>query len=137
MNNSVLKKQYLTTGRQSSVKRIVYLLVGHLLFGLGIIGILLPVMPTTVFWIGAAACYLKSSPEHYRALIAKGRTGKIIVNYLQHGVIGATEKKFAMTGMIFSSIVLLFLPIDDAAKLFSIIGMLFAAAYVLTRPGEI
>ena len=136
MNNTAITRQISST-RQLSVRRLVYLLAGHLLFGLGVIGILLPVMPTTVFWIGAAACYLKSSPDHYRALIARHHSGKVIVTYLEPGVISHSAKKVAVVGMLLSSMVLLFLPIDTMAKLFSVLGMMIAAAYVLTRPGQV
>ena len=120
--------------RTLPARKIAYLLAGHLLFGLGMVGMVLPVMPTTVFWIGAATCYLKSSPENYQRLIAKHRSGKIIADYLDHGVINASAKKIAVAGMTFSAFIIFLVPGDSMVKLISTLSILLAAAYVLTRP---
>ncbi len=137
MDTSFEIRQHSTSARQSPVKRLVYLSAGHLLFGLGALGIFLPVMPTTVFWIGAAACYLRSSPDRYRELISRHHHGKTISNFLEHGVICSAGKKVAVAGMLLSVLVLLLLPIDFSIKVFSVLGIALAATYVLTRPGKI
>jgi uncharacterized membrane protein YbaN (DUF454 family) len=137
MNNSAeITKDPSNTG-QLPVKRLVYRFAGHLLFGAGAIGIVLPVMPTTIFWIGAAACYLKSSPENYNAIIANKRYGTTILNYIEHGVIDKSHKKVAVLGMLISLMVLLIIPIENTTKILSVLGLAIAAAYVLTRPGQV
>jgi uncharacterized protein len=136
MNTPVLHTQSLATEKRLYARKILYQLAGHLFFGLGAIGMLLPALPTTVFWIAAAGCYLKSSPDNYRRLASKKHVGKVIVNYIEHGVIGATEKKVAIIGMTISSLLLLALPVGETARIFSLTGILLAALYVLTRPGN-
>lgn len=42
---------------------------GTLCVVLGVIGIFLPLMPTTVFLLAAAACYARSSERFYRRLV--------------------------------------------------------------------
>ena len=117
-------------------RRRVCLWGGHLFLGMGFVGMLLPVMPTTVFWIIAATCYAKSSPERYYRLIGHGRTGQVIRNYLDHGVIPARGKWLATFSMSLSALILWLLPMNELAKVLGLLGLGVGAVFVLTRPGE-
>jgi hypothetical protein len=57
------------------VSRVLLIVLGSLSFGLGILGIYVPGLPTTPFLLVAAACYLRSSPHLYRRLISHPRIG--------------------------------------------------------------
>lgn len=48
---------------RSRVARIVWIGIGLVLVGIGGVGIVVPGLPTTVFFIGAAACFTRSSPR--------------------------------------------------------------------------
>ena len=56
-------------------------LAGHTFVGLGILGALLPVMPTTIFLILAGSCYANSSPKFYNWLMTNKFFGKYLKNY--------------------------------------------------------
>jgi uncharacterized membrane protein YbaN (DUF454 family) len=49
--------------------------------GLGAIGIVLPILPTTPFLLAAAACFCKSSTRLYNWLISNKWFGEYIRNY--------------------------------------------------------
>ena len=51
---------------------------GTLCVGLGILGMILPLMPTTVFLLLAAACYARSSDRFYRKLVENRWLGPYI-----------------------------------------------------------
>ncbi len=111
-------------------------MVGHVLLGIGFIGMALPVLPTTIFWIGAAACYARSSPRLYEKLIGRGRTGKAIEAYRNHGVIAPAGKVMAGVGMAVAAIIILLTPIDIYFKVVGWLGLVIGAAYVFTRPSR-
>ncbi len=61
--------------------RWILLITGTLLVALGVLGIFLPVLPTTIFFILAAACYARSSEKFYIWLLHNRYFGKFIRNY--------------------------------------------------------
>jgi uncharacterized membrane protein YbaN (DUF454 family) len=63
--------------------RILLIIAGTFFLGLGIIGIFLPVLPTTPFLLLAAASYARSSQRLYYWLLNNKWFGKYIRNYLQ------------------------------------------------------
>lgn len=61
--------------------RYFYLISGFLLVAIGVIGIFLPVLPTTIFLILASACFVKSSPKANEWLRNHRVLGIYIKNY--------------------------------------------------------
>ncbi|WP_372861149.1 YbaN family protein [Spongiibacter sp.] len=57
--------------------------VGWLSFALGMIGLLLPVVPTSPFLILSAACFLRSSPRFYHWLTQHPWFGRYIRYYME------------------------------------------------------
>ncbi|MBD8493765.1 YbaN family protein [Pseudomonas syringae] len=67
--------------------RYALLAFGWLSVALGIIGIFLPVLPTTPFLLLATACFARSSPRFYHWLIDHPRLGPWIADYVHgHGI---------------------------------------------------
>ena len=66
-----------------------YLLIflGSLSLALGVIGIILPVLPTTPFLLLAAALYVRSSEKLYQWLINQKYLGSYIRNFREHKAI--------------------------------------------------
>ena len=62
------------------IYRYAYLTAGFLLVAIGVIGIFLPLLPTTIFLILASACFVKSSPKASEWL----RNHKILGVYLKN-----------------------------------------------------
>lgn len=65
----------------------LFIIVGTLSLGLGILGIFLPLLPTTPLLLLAAALYVRSSPRLYEWLINHPRLGSYIRNFREHRAI--------------------------------------------------
>jgi hypothetical protein len=64
---------------------------------LGIIGIFLPLMPSTIFFILAAWCFARSSEKFYNKLINHPRIGKFIRDYRDERGMPFRSKVIAIT----------------------------------------
>ena len=67
----------------AQVKKIMFIFCGSIAIGLGILGILLPLLPTTPFLLLGATCYLRSSNKLYQWLINNKWLGSYIKNYYE------------------------------------------------------
>ncbi len=63
--------------------RLLLIIGGTFFVGLGVVGIFLPVLPTTPFLLLAAACYARSSQKFYCWLLNNRWFGVYIKNYRQ------------------------------------------------------
>ena len=63
--------------------RYLLLAIGWLSVALGVIGIFLPVLPTTPFLLLAAACFVRSSRRFYIWLVTHPHLGPWIRDYLE------------------------------------------------------
>jgi uncharacterized membrane protein YbaN (DUF454 family) len=59
----------------------ILITMGTIFVGIGIIGIFIPILPTTPFLLLAAACYARSSTRFYDWLINNKLIGTYIKNY--------------------------------------------------------
>jgi len=59
----------------------IFISAGTIFLGLGILGVFLPILPTTPFLLLAAACYARSSKRIYDWLINNKWFGSYIKNY--------------------------------------------------------
>lgn len=66
------------------MQRIILLIIGWLAIVLGILGIVLPLLPTTPFMLLAAWCFARSSPRFHRWLLWRSPFGRYIRHWQQH-----------------------------------------------------
>ena len=65
------------------IKKKTLLILGIIFTGVGIVGILVPILPTTPFLLLAAACFLRSSDRFHKWLLNNRFCGSYIRNYLE------------------------------------------------------
>lgn len=78
------------------IKKIFLIIVGTISVALGILGIVLPILPTTPFLLLAAACYFRSSKRFYNWLMTNKLFGEYIKNYYEGRGIPLKTKIFAI-----------------------------------------
>jgi len=94
---SVLPVQTKVSKRKSV--RILLFVVGSISLFFGIIGIFLPLLPTTPFLLLTAACYIRSSERMYNWFLNNRWFGEYIRNYQSGRGIPLKTKLFAISSM--------------------------------------
>ena len=77
--------------------KIILLMLGILFTGTGLIGIVVPILPTTPFLLLAAACFLRSSDRLYNWLLNNRVFGRYLMNYIEKKVIPLGVKIFTIS----------------------------------------
>ncbi len=104
-------------------------------FALGTVGIFVPLLPTTGFWILAVMCWAKSAPHLSGRLLNHPRYGRGLRDWIEHGVIRRRGKVYAIGGMILGSTLSFFtLETTWVARTIVLVILLGAAIWIATRP---
>jgi len=119
------------------LKRALFLLLGFISLALGIIGLLLPLLPTTPFLILSAACFSRSSRKLYKWLMRNSVLRPILIDWESHGKI-ALNVKVISTALILSlvSFPLIGMQFRASFKVFILISIVCVLAFVWTRPSS-
>ena len=76
----------------SRLRRLLLTATGLAATGLGVLGIILPLLPATPFFLLAAYFFSRSSPRFHRWLLANRVFGSYIDNYRSGRGLGVAEK---------------------------------------------
>ena len=87
----------MSIGRRSM--RAGWLVLGLVFIGLGFVGAIVPLMPTTIFLILAAACLARSSPRLEAWLLNHRRFGAVLRAWRTEGSVPRRGKVAACLGM--------------------------------------
>ena len=113
--------------------RYVLLAIGWLSVALGVIGIFLPVLPTTPFLLLAAACFMRSSKRFYLWLVNHRQLGPWIVDYLEDQGIPLKGKVYAISLMWLSIGLSCYLVPLFWARAFMLTSAVLVSLYILSQ----
>ena len=121
--------------RSISLKRGLYLCLGFCCLLLGLIGVILPLLPTTPFILLAAYCFSRSSKRFHRMLLEHRLFGPIIRDWETYGVIPLRIKWISSTLMlVMISYPILFKNLAVWLDALMLTTAAVALAYIWSRP---
>ena len=92
-----------TADRAEVTRRVAlaaWVFLGHACVALGVLGAFLPVLPTTVFLIAAAACYARGNPALERRLLAHPTFGPALRDWREHRAMSLRAKLLAIAMVV-------------------------------------
>jgi uncharacterized membrane protein YbaN (DUF454 family) len=120
---------------KAAVVRVLYLIAGVSCVLLGLIGVVLPLLPTTPFLLVAAFCFSRSSERLHQYLLNNRLFGQIIKDWESDGVIPLKAKVLATSMMLLMvSYPLIFKSFHMGLKAIVVATIICAMAYIWSRP---
>lgn len=113
--------------------RYALLTLGWLSVVLGVVGIFLPVLPTTPFLLLAAACFVRSSKRFYSWLVQHPRLGPWIRDYLDGQGLPLKAKVYSIALMWISIGFSCYLVPMLWARLFMLGSAVLVSLYILKQ----
>lgn len=118
----------------SALKRLAYLAIAGISFALGVVGVFVPLMPTTCFMLLAVWSASKASPNFARWIREHPRFGPAVLAWEGERAIPRHAKQLA-AGMLALSMLVLALTVSLLwLKLALIGGLALLGAWIVTRP---
>lgn len=120
-----------------SYKKIGYLTLGWLSLALGVIGIVLPLLPTTPFVLLSAFCFSRSSKRFHLWLLNHKVFGSLIRDWERDGVISLKAKILAtvsMLSMVTLSLTLMSIPLIGTVTI--LVSISAVLVFIWTRPSR-
>lgn len=114
--------------------RLFYLALAYLCVGLGMVGAVLPLLPTTPFLLVALWAYFRSHPEKAQKLLDHPRFGPALRDWREQGAIPTRAKIAAVAVMAVSWLIVFLTAPHPAAPI--VVGLILCctATFVATRP---
>ena len=108
--------------------------LGWVFTALGVIGLILPLMPGTIFLIAAAWCFSQSSPRFEAWLLGHPRLGPHVLRWRETGAIARRAKYLACGSMLLSFVLLTQTSAPPIALATAALCLVGAGFYVASRP---
>ena len=86
---------------------LIWRILGGLFLVIGAIGIVLPILPTTIFWIIAALCFARSDPKIRDWIYRQPGVGPQVELFNEKGEMTRARKRAALIGMALAAVLII------------------------------
>jgi uncharacterized membrane protein YbaN (DUF454 family) len=114
--------------------RAAWFVTGMVAMALGLLGVFLPLLPTTGFLLLATFCFARSSPVLHDWIVNHPRLGPPIADWRTHGAISRKAKTTAAAMLVVAFLAGVLLGFPPAVLALQAIVLLAVGAFLLTRP---
>ena len=122
-------------GARKRIKRVLFVVVGLIFLGMGIVGYVLPGMPGTIWLIIAAALFVRSSDRLYNLVVKNRLFGCQVRDFLETGAMPLRAKIISVGSVwTFSLISILLTPYTWLFKGTVLVLAIVGTIYITSRP---
>ena len=114
--------------------RFLWTCAGWTAFGLGIIGIALPLLPTVPFMLLAAFCFARGSERFHDWLVHHPRFGPAIRDWRDNGAISPAGKRAAVIAICFAFLISVVLGVRPLILAIQAVTLCLVLIFILSRP---
>ena len=136
MSSSFTLPETRTAPSYRSLTRLAWLALGAVSLGLGAVGVVLPLLPTTPFVILAAFAFARSAPSLHLWLMRNRTFGPIIADWQASGAIAPRYKGLALVMMSGALGLTVAMGLHGIVLTVQTICMAMAATFILSRPSR-
>ena len=133
----IKNKNILSAGTVPAL-RIVWLSIGMVLSGIGMVGIIIPGLPTTIFMILAAGCFFRSSTKMYHWVVGHPLFGNQVLRFREGEGMPKKAKYLSIATMWTFIMFAVFIGLTDSAAWIKYLIVLSGATgtfYIIKPPG--
>ena len=117
------------------IKRMLYLILGSVFFVTGLIGVFLPVLPTTPFMLLALWAFSNSSQHLHDYIWHHKKYGPMVRAWKKFGAIPFKAKVSSVTVMGTSAVIIVFFTSTPTYGVVAALSLMLAGAiFILSRP---
>lgn len=114
--------------------RLFWLLAGLVFVAIAMIGIVLPLLPTTPFLLVATYCFARSSERLNRWLLTHPTFGPLIDNWNRYGSIDQKSKRISIVVIALTPVITVLIGVPLWALAAQVVVLACSATFILTRP---
>lgn len=107
---------------------------GFIFLALGVIGIVLPLLPTTPFLLLSAFCFARSSEKLHDWLLCHPSFGPAIIDWQENGSISKWNKILAMVVILLTILMSVIFEVPSAILLIQTAVLSIVSLFIMLRP---